>query len=297
MRFLPRHIITALLISILSGVTLPPYASAELPAGRFSGFWRNFYATKASWPLSAWEQMKFDYALGMMGIQASMMIPVPGISPLISMGIMGKLDQELNTMANALIYMQMVPLAPQITAVAREGAGVKVRFQPAAADWQSVSDGVSYLKNRYYTLFFFSDSRTVPRVVTSVNSGDGIDNDNNGFYLNDLTPPTSGTGFYAMTCTISRQNTPSTPALKPWWMYQDQLSSNASSYWDRLSQGVTSDYSAPFPYIAGPLPDTGDIKTIAVEPLSGDVYLSKPSTTQILKMSNTNGGLSTRLSL
>jgi len=279
-----RRIPIFLIFSLLLGQMFLVTAAYADPATRFSGFWRNFYQAKASWPMAGWEKLKLDYAYTMLGVNAAMMTPIPGVGAVYASLLVGKLDTELNTMMSGLAYMRSVPSSPEILSVAPDGGSVKVSFRRNPAE-------VANLRSGHYTLYYFSDSRSEPRRVET--SYVPFDYDESVVQLAsyDIDPPRSGSGFYAMTVTRSHQSSPPVTALKPWWMYQETLTSDPRSFWSRLDQGISSDYSAPFPYIPGPAPNLGEIDAIAVSAVSGEVYLSKPASTQILRMASNGDGL------
>ena len=283
MKLFRRIPIITILFGLLLCQTLLPTAAKADPATRFSGFWRNFYQSKASWPMASWEQLKLDYAYTMLGVNAALLIPMPGVGGVYASLLVGKLDTELSTMMSGLSAMQAVPGAPEILSVKPAGGTVEVTYKRNPFE-------VANKRSGHYTLYFFSDSRAEPRRVETQYVPYDMD-EHVDLAIYDQDPPYSGSGFYAMTVTLSRYSSPPVTALKPWWMYQDTLTSDPKNYWSRIAQGITSDYSAPFPYIPGPVPSLGEIDAVAVSPVSGDVYLSKPASNQIMRMTNNNTGL------
>jgi len=279
-----RRIPIIFTFGLLLGQMLLPTAAYADSATRFSGFWRNFYQEKASWPMAGWDKLKLDYAYTMFSVNAAMMIPIPGVGGVYASLLIGRLNNELNTMISGLAYMKSVPYSPEILAVVPEGGNVKVSFRRNSAE-------VANLRSGHYTLYYFSDSRAEPRRVGTTYVPFDYDESVVPLAIYDIEPPGTGSGFYAMTVTRSRQSSPPVSALKPWWMYQETLTADPKSFWSRLDQGISSDYSIPFPYIPGPFPNLGEIDAIAVSPVTGEVYLSKPATTQIFSMTSNSDGL------
>jgi hypothetical protein len=98
--------------------------------------------------------------------------------------------------------------------------------------------------------------------------------------VRDPNPPTSGTSFYVMSLT---RRIPTADAIgqmlpdnfAPWWGSAMDADSRLQRF-KRQKFGVTSDYSNPFVYRADPFPELGAIDALAVDIVTGDVYISTP---------------------
>jgi hypothetical protein len=271
---------------LLTVLTVSPVTADPAPT-RFTGFWRNFFTAKGSWPTATVQQAQLGLAMGIMRVNAAMMIPVPGVATGFALLVAGQLTTDYITTITGIKYMENLPEAPVILSAVRDAGGVKVAFRHSSGEYDG---GVIY-----YTLFYFSGVNAAPRMakVEVLHIYGGVIE----LSMTDPDPTSSGTGFYAMTAT--RKDTKWTyddyidyGKLKPWWIYSEgNLPGNPTYYQSRYNAGRTSDYSAPFLYVAGPVPDLGSIDAVAVSPVTGDVFLSKPATTQIMRMTNTQGVL------
>jgi hypothetical protein len=278
--------IAAVAVILVTVLMTTPSMADPAPA-RFTGFWRNFFTAKGSWPTAAVQQAQLGLAMGIMRVNAAMMIPVPGVATGFALLVAGQLTSDYITTITGIKYMNNLPEAPVILSATRDGTGVKISFRHSSGEYDG---GVIY-----YTIFYFTSVNAAPRMakVETLHTYGGIVE----LSMTDPDPPSSGTGFYAMTAT--RKDVTWTydedidySKLKPWWIYSEgNLPGNPTYYQSRYNAGRTSDYSAPFLYVAGAAPDLGSIDAVAVSPTTGDVYLSKPATTQIMRMTSTQGTL------
>ncbi len=240
------------------------------PAGQFIKYWRGFYDTRGSWPL-----FQTTEAAAMMHFALGYSTTVAFVSPVLGVALLGQLAPDFMLLVATLGNVRNVPDPPEIVEVVRNDAGVAVTFRRSEAERLASSDQYLYV----YNLLYFESSDAWPRLVTA-QVLDGTITSQDAVFI-DADPPTTGTGFYAMTVTRRQRNMALTGAMlddefAPWWGYAVDDEVSRLTLWRRQYYGVTSDYSKPAFYRADPFPFLGDIDAIAVEMTSEDVYISTP---------------------
>jgi hypothetical protein len=248
---------------------------AQTPPGQFTRFWRNFFNAKGSYPSLQLAQAQGNYIYG---LGVATLVGSTGVNgAIVGIGMVGQVTDGLN---QAMAGVGIAPKEPpRILSVERTAQGVRVVFD----DPLNVPNG-DYL----YQLIHFENANAKPRLAGTATPEDFVDTTK--WFVLDSTPPQSGVSFYVMTTTSridGRSVYGESHVLTPWWSIP--LSGSNVAYFAWLSGnkvGYTSDYSAPMTYAAGPAPNLGNVDAIAVSPLTQSVFVSRPLTKQITKMTN-----------
>lgn len=248
---------------------------AQQVQARYSGFWRNSFENRSSWL-----ELQTDQTFGTMALprlkQSLAMASGSLMGAEIATTFQGEIFDQFNQLVGTIVLVESVPSAPEIIDVIRTASGPKVYFRSPPEN-----NPFPFLS---FSLFYFTDPSRAPRLVQAYATQ---------IPIIDSQPPLSGTGFYVMTATNSgRRNPAGTP--DPWWSLH-LTGDTSDSLWQEMvfkkRMGITSDYSAPFVYHAQPLPDTGGIDAVAVQPSSGDIFASLPATMEILRLENRGDSL------
>lgn len=260
------HYRKATLIAVLVALLL----TASQAQARYGGFWRNGFDTKASWPEFQINIAYGNAALPRLQYHMAFMsgsIAGVGLAPTFE----GAIYRELDQMIGALGSIRRVPDPPTITACYLNQNGVTVELENPAYN--------SRFNNLRFNLYHFTNPSAPPRIVKAFAYSN---------IITDPTPPVSGTGFYVASTTWSGRREPA-GSPDPWWSLQMTGNTSSDLYQEFLIKartGFTSDYSEPYVYNADPFPDTGGIDAIALNPLTGDVFISIPGTMEILQIEN-----------
>ncbi len=245
---------------------------------RYAGFWRNAFDSKASWLETHTEEQYFHGAEHMVLSQIATSMCSLSLAAMQLVVIHNDaMDNALNEMITGYGAPRLIPAAPTITRVEPSEEGLNVFFEYNAGHSSRI---------RSFSLYYFENGMEGPRFV-SLYSYKGYDDHDPDLPILDPDPSTSGAGFYAMTTTKGLNPTERAP--DQWWalIFSGEISESVyQQYLVRRSFGWTSDYSAPFIYNADPMPETDGVDAIAIKPHTGDIFVSRPATTDIHYIKN-----------
>ncbi|MBI5741954.1 MAG: cadherin-like domain-containing protein [Nitrospirae bacterium] len=273
-------------MSLLSyiGDLIAPSAWADTVPSRFTGFWRNFFESKAAWPEFIMTTGTSEFLVNTTDMMWAANAGGIGGS-MLALTIAGSTAFDLSPYITSTGMSDRVPEPPVILSAENESGAVKISFRTSSSD----SSSTLY----FYNLFHFENSMETPRPVSA---GFTPFPDGDNYVIYDLAPPLTGTGFYSMTVTYSStyrdmlaQIGYDPQQMMSWWA----MPLSGAGY-DQIilmqKYGLTSDYSNPVLYTAGPVPDMGNIDALAVNAAS-DVYVSFPGEALVRTAENKGASL------